>query len=219
MNQEIKKRGEYEIVGDEYIHTGLDKITSAGLLSDSNLKQMADISKELAEAWHTDKIWRTETEMRYSVLEDVKFPTRGMKYLQARTEQNVHFTNLMYLSCDYDEEQGMLIVAESELETLEGRKETKRTEGLILQKKAAINRHRFRLMEMDKQGHHRVREVATWEKIKKELDDGSFDTTDYDGIQAEGLPIRWANQIQAKSEAPNAHNIVGQLSAFQSKKS
>lgn len=190
---------DYIIPKDEYTQQGLQKIEEVGLLSKDNLSAIQEISKDLLETWKTERIWRTETEMRYSVLNDVKHPTRGMKYLQARREQEVFLKNLMYLACDYEEEQGKLMVLEAELEELEGtppRKITKKLEGEIKQKKAQIKRTQWHLMEMQKQGHHRVRELLSWEKIKRELNDGSFDPNDYEGIQLEGLPKRWRRELE-----------------------
>ena len=54
--------------------------------------------------------------MKYSVLNDIKFPSWAAKFWQAVREQNVMFTNLVYLSCDYEEKEGEL-----ELLKLEGK--------------------------------------------------------------------------------------------------
>ena len=213
-NMKNIQKKEYEIEKNEYVVAGLDKIMGDELLTKVNEQKLQDISKDLTETWRTDRMWRTETEMRYSVLEDTKHPTKGMKYLQARVEQNVHFTNLMYLACDYDETRGKLMVAEAELEILEKEQTSKMNSGYILQKKAEIQKLQFNIMEMKKAGHHRVREVSTWEKIKKELDDGSFDPNNYDEIQKTGLAQRWANQIAAQTTMGKAQNKVGPLSAI-----
>jgi hypothetical protein len=46
-------------------------------------------------------VFRTETEMRFSVLNDMKYPTKASKYWQCVREQNVYLENLMSLSFDY----------------------------------------------------------------------------------------------------------------------
>ena len=48
-------------------------------------------------------MFRTETEMRISVLNDLKHPTPGAKYWQAVREQNVFFEQMIFLSFDYRE--------------------------------------------------------------------------------------------------------------------
>jgi hypothetical protein len=45
-------------------------------------------------------MFRTETEMRFSVLSDNKYPTKAAKYWQSVREQNTHFENLVHLSFD-----------------------------------------------------------------------------------------------------------------------
>ena len=46
-------------------------------------------------------MFRTETEMSFSVLNDAKYPTKAAKYWQCVREQNVFLENLMSLSFDY----------------------------------------------------------------------------------------------------------------------
>ena len=206
----------YIIPIEEYTKQGLEKISEVGLLSKDNLSALEEISKDLLETWKTERIWRTETEMRWSVLNDVKHPTKGMKYLQARREQEVFLRNLMYLACDYEETQGKLEVLEVELEELDfGRraKLDKKIQGLIKQKKAQIKRTQWGLLEMQKQGHHRVREITAWEKIKKELNDGSFDPNDYEAIQKVGLPLRWKREIEASPNRDNRTDDLGSLAS------
>ena len=40
-------------------------------------------------------MFRTETEMQFSVLNDAKYPTKAAKYWQCVREQNVFLENLM----------------------------------------------------------------------------------------------------------------------------
>ena len=46
-------------------------------------------------------MFRTQTEMEFSVLNDAKYPTNAAKYWQCVREQNVFLENLMSLSFDY----------------------------------------------------------------------------------------------------------------------
>ena len=45
-------------------------------------------------------MFRTKTEMEFSVLNDAKYPTNAAKYWQCVREQNTHIENLMHLSFD-----------------------------------------------------------------------------------------------------------------------
>lgn len=52
----------------------------------------------------TTQIFRSEVEMKFSVLNDTKFPTPDAKYWQAVREQDVHFSNLVTLTYEFEAE-------------------------------------------------------------------------------------------------------------------
>jgi hypothetical protein len=56
---------------------------------------------ELRDTWTKKQIFRTETEARFSVLQNNRYPTKASKYWQCVKEQSVHLENLMALSFDY----------------------------------------------------------------------------------------------------------------------
>ena len=56
---------------------------------------------ELRDTWTKKQIFRTETEARISVLQDLKYPTKAAKYWQCVREQNVFLEQLMELSFRY----------------------------------------------------------------------------------------------------------------------
>ena len=189
----------------DYTDNGIQEIENSQILHEGDFEKLASIKDALMETWIKDKVFRSETDMRYSVLNDTRFPTRAHKYLQARHEQDVHFRNLIYLSCDYQEKQGELMRLEGELEELEdsNEKNEKIRKGKIIEKKAEIKRCKFQLQEMRKVAHHRVREVTTWEKIKRELDDGSFDPDDYDMILPKAYELRWSRELESEMVSGN----------------
>ena len=59
------------------------------------------MTEELSAIWTKKLMFRTETEMQFSVLNDAKYPTKAAKYWQCVREQNVFLENLMTLSFDY----------------------------------------------------------------------------------------------------------------------
>ena len=63
------------------------------------------MTAELRDTWSKKQVFRTETEMRMSVLQDAKYPTNAAKYWQCVREQNVFLENLMNLSFDYRENE------------------------------------------------------------------------------------------------------------------
>ena len=71
------------------------------VLDTNDFKALIELKDELKDTWHKKQVFRTETEMRMSVLQDAKYPTKAAKYWQCVREQNVFFENLMSLSFDY----------------------------------------------------------------------------------------------------------------------
>jgi len=124
------------------------------------------------------------------------------------------------LSAEFEEKQGELIVIEAELEELEREESTKKNHGEIIKKQAQIKRTQWHLLEMKKAAHHRVREIALWEKLKTELNDGSFDPNNQDEILKEGYRQRFVAQLQAEllSGNPSGNRVSvlqGSLKALQ----
>ena len=71
------------------------------LLDKSEASEFKKMVPELQDTWTKKQMFRTETEMRFSVLSDNKYGTNAAKYWQSVREQNTHFENLMRLSFDY----------------------------------------------------------------------------------------------------------------------
>jgi len=179
------------------------------LLTSKQLSEVQELSAEIDEAWQNQTIWRTYTEATTSVLNDLKFPTRAAKYHQSVREQLVFWENLVALSFDYREAQIDLAEVEENLKTSEGferqRQEVKR------------DRLRFNIAGMLKQAEERIREIKMWSQIKKDLDDGSFDTKDKDTDQLLGLTLRYIRELPAAQKSKNAGeaiNIVGQAATM-----
>jgi hypothetical protein len=64
---------------------------------------------------------------------------------------------------------------------------------------------------------HRMREVATWSKLKKEFHDGSFDDKDVNTHQAHSYKLRLEHQkatLTPGSSQPEVFNVLGQLNTL-----
>ena len=70
------------------------------ILDKDDVKNFKKLIPELQDTWMKKQMFRTETEMRFSVLSDNKYPTKAAKYWQSVREQNTHFENLVHLSFD-----------------------------------------------------------------------------------------------------------------------
>ena len=71
------------------------------LLDKSQAGEFKRMVPELQDNWVKKQMFRTETEMRFSVLSDAKYGSNAAKYWQSVREQNTHFENLMNLSFEY----------------------------------------------------------------------------------------------------------------------
>jgi len=70
------------------------------VLKEKDAQAIVALREELTDTWTKKQIFRTETEMRISVLNDGKHPTQASKYWQSVREQNAMFEALMGLSFD-----------------------------------------------------------------------------------------------------------------------
>ena len=106
----MKEKRDIITVASEQVHH-LDKI-----LDRKDVEEFRKLIPELKDTWVKKQIFRTETEMRVSVLNDGRHPTPAAKYWQCIREQNVFFENLMDLSFDARENDVEIKQQQKELE-------------------------------------------------------------------------------------------------------
>jgi len=177
------------------------------ILDVEDVKEFKLLIPELKDTWKKKQVFRTETEMRFSVLSDNKYPTRAAKYWQCVREQNTHFENLMHLSFDARKN-------DVEIEKLRTKikKEKDKLEKQLLQ--IELEEKVYSKASMELVAKHRMREVATWSKLKKEFHDGSFDDKDVNTHQAHSYKLRLEHQkatLTPGSSQPEVFNVLGQL--------
>ena len=71
---------------------------------------------------------------------------------------------------------------------------------------------------MEHVAKHRMREVATWSKLKLEFDDGNFDKEDVNKHQAHSYLLRLQEQkktLTPGSSQPEVFNVLGQLESLE----
>ena len=177
------------------------------ILDVEDVKEFKLLIPELKDTWKKKQVFRTETEMRFSVLSDNKYPTRAAKYWQCVREQNTHFENLMHLSFDARKND-----VEIEKLRIKIKKEKDKLEKQLLQ--IELEEKIYGKAGMELVAKHRMREVATWSKLKKEFHDGSFDDRDVNTHQAQSYKIRLEHQkatLTPGSSQPEVFNVLGQL--------
>ena len=177
------------------------------LLDKSQASAFKKMVPELQDNWVKKQMFRTETEMRFSVLSDNKYGNNASKYWQSVREQNTHFENLMHLSFDY---------RKNDVEIKKLQREIKKEKDLLEKelKQIELEEKLYSRVGMELTAKARMREISTWSKLKKEFNDGKFDDKDVNTHQAESYMHRLEQQkltLTQGSSQPEVFNVLGQL--------
>ena len=179
------------------------------LLDKSEASEFKRMVPELQDTWVKKQMFRTETEMRFSVLSDNKYGSNAAKYWQSVREQNTHFENLMRLSFEYRRN-------DVEIEKLEHKIKGDPNLDKFEKKLAKIELEEklYGRAGMELVAKARMKEISTWSKLKKEFHDGTFDDKDVNTHQTES----YMHQLEHKkatltpgSSQPEVFNVLGQL--------
>ena len=195
------------------IHALIEKEAPSlnNLLDPEDVKEFKAMTAELRDTWTKKQVFRTETEMRMSVLQDMKYPTKAAKYWQCVREQNVFLENLMSLSFDCRR-------SEAKVKWLEKKIETEQDEYKLEKYKIDLDEARYGLANMQLVARDRMREIKLWSTLKKEFDDGTFDTQDVNRHQLDSYHQIMKNKAQTLSDGssqPEIFNVLGQLNTIE----
>ena len=181
------------------------------LLDPEEVKIFKGLTDELRDTWTKKQMFRTETEMQFSVLNDAKYPTKAAKYWQCVREQNVFLENLMQLSFDYRRSE----VKQKRIEEkLNKEKDPLKKELLQID----IDEKIYQKASMQLVARDRMREIKLWSKFKKKFDDGSFDTRDVNTHQLNSYHLTMKNKAEtltSGSSQPEVFNVLGQLQSIE----
>jgi len=181
------------------------------LLSQEDVSVFKQMTEELRDTWHKKQMFRTETEARFSVLQDNRYPTRGAKYWQCVREQSSYLDNLMALSFDYRRN-------DAKIKYLEKKIAVEKDEYKLTKYEIDLDEAQFHKASMEKVARHRMREIKMWSKLKSEFNDGSFNDKDVNEHQLESYYRMYKNKAQninQNSSESEVFNIVGQLSSLE----
>ena len=195
------------------IHALIEKEAPSlnNLLDPEDVKQFKAMTAELRDTWTKKQVFRTETEMRMSVLQDMKYPTKAAKYWQCVREQNVFLENLMSLSFDCRR-------SEAKVKWLEKKIDTEKDEYKLEKYKIDLDEARYGLANMQLVARDRMREIKLWSTLKKEFDDGTFDTKDVNRHQLDSYHMIMKNKAEtltSGSSQPEVFNVLGQLKSIE----
>jgi len=181
------------------------------LLDPEEVKIFKGLTEELKDTWTKKQMFRTETEMQFSVLNDAKYPTKAAKYWQCVREQNVFLENLMSLSFDYRRTEVKLKRLQEKLD-----KEEDPLKKELLQ--IDMDEKVYSKASMQLVARDRMREIKLWSKFKKKFDDGSFDTKDVNTHQLHSYHLTMKNKAETLTEGssqPEVFNVLGQLQSIE----
>ena len=195
------------------IHALIEKEAPSlnNLLDPNDVKAFQEMTTELRDTWHKKQVFRTETEMRFSVLNDLKYPNRAAKYWQCVREQNVYLEQMMDLSFQCRRNEAKIKFIEKKLE--------KETDGYKIEcYQIDLDEKRYSLANMQLVAKDRMREIKLWSVLKKEFDDGKFDTKDVNSHQLDSYHLIMKNKaetLSAGSSQPEIFNVLGQLKSIE----
>ena len=181
------------------------------LLEQQDLTDFKGMVDELRDTWTKKQMFRTETEARFSVLQDNRYPTKGAKYWQCVREQSSYLDNLMTLSFDYRRNEAKIKWLDSKIDKEQD--EYKKTKYEI-----DLDECRFAKASMEKTAKHRMREIKMWSKLKGEFNDGSFNDKDVNDHQLESYGMQYhekAKTLNEHSDQNEVFNVMGQLQSLQ----
>jgi len=195
------------------IHALIEKEAPSlnNLLDPNDVQEFKELTNELRDTWTKKQVFRTETEMRMSVLQDAKYPTKASKYWQCVREQNVFLENLMSLSFDARRNEVKLKRLQEKL-----LKEEDALKRELLQ--IDIDEKTYSVANMQLVARDRMREIKLWSVLKKEFDDGSFDTKDVNTHQLDSYHLIMKNKAEtltSGSSQPEVFNVLGQLQTIE----
>ena len=181
------------------------------LLDPEEVKIFKGLTDELRDTWTKKQMFRTETEMQFSVLNDAKYPTKAAKYWQCVREQNVFLENLMQLSFDYRRAE---VKQKRIQEKLDKEEDPLKRELLQID----IDEKTYQKASMQLVARDRMREIKLWSKFKKKFDDGSFDTKNVNTHQLNSYHLTMKNKAEtltSGSSQPEVFNVLGQLQSIE----
>ena len=204
MSDNIKKRDITSLIEKEAPNLN-------NLLDPEDVSVFKEMTGELRDTWTKKQMFRTQTEMEFSVLNDAKYPTKAAKYWQCVREQNVFLENLMSLSFDYRRN-------EVKIKRLEKKLAEETDELKIELAQIDLDEKRYAKASMQLTARDRMREIKLWSIYKKKYDDGSFDTKDVNTHQLHSYHLTMKNKAETLTQGssqPEVFNVLGQLQSIE----
>jgi len=181
-----------------------DRIIASGLLTEENCTAIKTLETELVNTWEKRQVFRTETEMRVSVLNDGKFPTRAGKYWQSVREQANMLDNLAVVGFEYRRNEVAMKRLQKRLAEVEDPFD-------IEEIQIDLDECLYKKASMQQNANARMTELQLWSQLKDELNDGSFDTEDVNTHQLETMLGQLQNRRAALTSGSSQAEVINVL--------
>jgi hypothetical protein len=204
MSEDIKKRDITSLIEKEAPNLN-------NLLDPQDVSIFKEMTGELRDTWTKKQMFRTQTEMEFSVLNDAKYPTNAAKYWQCVREQNVFLENLMSLSFEYRRN-------EVKIKRLEKKLNDETDELKLELAQIDLDEKNYAKASMQLTARDRMREIKLWSAYKSKYDDGKFDTKDVNAHQLESYHLIMKNKAETLTQGssqPEVFNVLGQLQSIE----
>lgn len=181
-----------------------------GLLQEEDSSFLVENAQRIRSDWQKRQIFRTDSEARASVLNDLHHPTPDAKYWQAVREHALMAEQLIHMGFDWRRNELALARAEQRMQL---------AVDPLVASEAEIDRDEalFKRLALRQIAADRVREIRMWQTLQDELLPHVIDPVHIDTQQAIGLARRWL--LAARHLAPGANpaeteNTLGQAISF-----
>lgn len=168
--------------------------TSLGIIENSSILKLGDLAKiqgmkhELLDVFEKAQTFRTPTEMRIAVLDDIRHPTPDSKYWQSVREQDVMFQELVMLSYEYRKNNIEVKKLRRDMDN-----ETDELERELLQ--IEIEKRTFVSKNHERTANGRIQEILEWHVIKEDLEPQlAAGVENVDAHQLISYATAWINQ-------------------------
>lgn len=172
----------------EYQDTSISIIENSSILNIDDLSKIQEMKGELLDVFEKAQTFRTPTEMRISVLDDIRHPTPDSKYWQSVREQNVMFQELVMLSYEYRKNAIEIKKLQRDMES-----EPDDLECELLQ--VEIEKKTFISKTQERTANGRIQEIIEWSMIKEDLESQlAAGVENVDKHQLISYATAWINQ-------------------------
>ena len=178
------------------------------MLDPQDVKDFKELTVELKDTWNKKQIFRTETEMRFSVLNDLRYPTKASKYWQCVREQNVYLEQIMRLSFEYRRNESKINFTKDKIKFMSKELEDAELDVNDLSTDEWFSKKRYSLEKYK----------IDLDELKVENDDGSFDKKNVNTHQLDAYHKVMENRkdtLSPQSSQPEVFNVIGQLKTIE----